>query len=388
MTKLGIYIIGARGNVGTCVAAGVLGLRLGDLPVTGCVTETPLFEGAELVSFGDIELGGCDVVSVELQEKARDLALNERILPMIVVERVSPELKELNAKIDEGIALKPGDVPQGGYRAAMDHIRNNLEAFAERSGADQVVVVNLSSTEALIELDDRHGTASAFEQALKENVSGTASSTMLYAWSAISCDMPFINFTPSQANDMAAISQFARERKVAHAGKDGKTGETLIKTALAPMFAARNFNVTSWIANNYLGNGDGKTLNDPAAREAKLASKDEALRSILGEETHLSTKIDYVPELGDWKKAVDTIEFEGFLGTPMSMHFVWRGCDSALAAPLVIDLARIVERAQRAGEYGELGYLGSFFKSPLGSGEHNLHEQILMMAAHAQSWKS
>lgn len=248
-------------------------------------------------------------------------------------------------------------------------------------------MINLASTEPSIPLSDVHKEDVSFAVALRANRTGIATQSMLYAWSAFSANASFVNFTPSQANDVSALAMFAAKQKLPHAGKDGKTGETLVKTTLAPMFRGRNLNVTSWLANNYLGNADGKTLSEPEARKTKLASKDEALRSILGTGTHLGTDIGYAPDMGDWKTAMDLIHFEGFLGVKMSMQFVWQGCDSALAAPLVLDLARLVDRARRAGESGMLDYLACFFKSPPGTKIHAFAEQLALLESHAKLWR-
>ena len=151
------------------------------------------------------------------------------------------------------------------------------------------------------------------------------------------------------------------------AGRDGKTGETLVKAALAPMFAARNLRVRSWFGQNILGNSDGRTLAEPTARASKQRSKGALLPAILGYQPDAHVGIDYVPSLGDWKVAWDHIAFDGFLGTRMSLQLSWQGADSILAAPLVIDLARLVDLALRRREAGVLPYLAAFFKDIQGN---------------------
>ena len=162
-----------------------------------------------------------------------------------------------------------------------------------------------------------------------------------------------------------------------HCGNDGKTGETLLKTVLAPMFAARALRVLSWQGYNMLGNRDGAVLSDPLHRRSKLASKDEALRSILPDpELHTHVGIDYVPSLQDWKTAWDFVHFEGFLGVRMSLQLTWSGSDSALAAPLVLDLARLADLSAERGERGVMEHTACYFKSPLSRGSHAFHEQV------------
>jgi myo-inositol-1-phosphate synthase len=169
-------------------------------------------------------------------------------------------------------------------------------------------------------------------------------------------------------------------------GKDGKTGETLVKTTLAPMFRDRNLRVLSWYGYNLLGNRDGLVLENPDHGAGKLRSKDRALRSLLGRtELRSKVQIDYVPSLDDWKTAWDFVHFQGFLGAKMSLQFTWQGCDSALAAPLVLDLARFADRALREGEGGPMTWLASFFKDPLEAGEHGFGAQFEALRRYARS---
>jgi myo-inositol-1-phosphate synthase len=166
-------------------------------------------------------------------------------------------------------------------------------------------------------------------------------------------------------------------------GHDGKTGETLLKSTLAPMFAGRNLQIMSWVGHNIFGNMDGKVLNDPVNKKSKITSKDRLLSQILGYAPQTLVSIEYIESLGDWKTAWDHIHFRGFLDTPMVLQFTWQGCDSLLAAPLVLDLVRFTELAARRGERGLLTFLASFFKSPLGTREHNFVKQLQLLEAWA-----
>jgi len=190
---------------------------------------------------------------------------------------------------------------------------------------------------------------------------------------------PYINFTPSLGSAPEAIRELALERETCHMGHDGKTGETLLKSVLAPMFANRNLEVMSWVGHNIFGNMDGKVLDDPANKKTKVTSKDRLLGQILGYSPQTHVSIEYIESLGDWKTAWDHIHFRGFLGTPMMMQFTWQGCDSLLAAPLVLDLIRFAERADRNGQHGLLTFLASFFKSPLGVKENDFVRQFQML---------
>jgi myo-inositol-1-phosphate synthase len=197
----------------------------------------------------------------------------------------------------------------------------------------------------------------------------------LYALAAMEAQCAFINFTPSPGIDVPAIRERADQLGLPYMGRDGKTGETLVKAILAPMFAMRNLSVLSWVGQNILGNRDGAVLRDPRTRQSKIKSKDKIVSRIVGGHPTTLVSIDYVPSLDDWKVAWDFIHFEGFLGTKMSMQFTWCGSDSILAAPLVIDLARLAALAHARGEAGPLRHLAFFFKDPMDVDEHDLVSQ-------------
>ena len=159
-------------------------------------------------------------------------------------------------------------------------------------------------------------------------------------------------------------------------GYDGKTGETLLKSVLAPMFAHRNLEVMSWVGHNIFGNMDGKVLDDPANKKSKVTSKDRLLGQILGYPPQTLVTIEYIASMGDWKTAWDHIHFRGFLGTPMTLQFTWQGCDSLLAAPLVLDLVRFAERAWRRGDIGRADVSGLVLQKPAGHDGTRLRRAI------------
>jgi myo-inositol-1-phosphate synthase len=204
-----------------------------------------------------------------------------------------------------------------------------------------------------------------------------------YAWAALSEGCAYVNFTPNAGTDWGGMAELAARNRVPFYGDDGKTGETLIKTTLAPMFAHRNLQVLSWEGVNLLGNNDGRVLGDPGNREAKLRNKERVLGGILGYEPHTGVTINYVPSLGDWKTAWDLIHFQGFMDVPMTLQFTWQGSDSILAAPLVLDLVRLAELAMRRGEHGPMHHLAAFFKNPLGVAEMDFHRQFDALLAYA-----
>jgi myo-inositol-1-phosphate synthase len=205
------------------------------------------------------------------------------------------------------------------------------------------------------------------------------------AYAAFSAGCSFVDFTPSTGARLPALRELSARQRVPFAGSDGKTGETLLRTALAPMFRVRALRVRSWSGVNLLGGGDGATLGDPATARSKLNSKSGVLPALLGHEVTAPLHIDNVPDLGDHKTSWDHVSFEGFLGVPMTMQVTWEGVDSTLAAPLVLDLARLTAAAHAAGVSGALTELGFFFKDPVGSDEHGLAAQGRTLADWATS---
>jgi myo-inositol-1-phosphate synthase len=250
-------------------------------------------------------------------------------------------------------------------REAVDRVQADIKKFAAENKLDHVVVVNVASTEPPVDAAQFPTKWSELSKLLDKPRKCNLPASSLYAIAALDLGYSHINFTPSLASSLPAIDELARDRETRHMGYDGKTGETLMKAVLAPMFARRNLNVMSWVGHNIFGNMDGKVLDDPVNKKNKVTSKDRLLGQILGYVPQTLVSIEYIASMGDWKTAWDHIHFQGFLGTPMTLQFIWQGCDSLLAAPLVIDLIRFTERAWRNGDVGTLNFLASFFKSPL-----------------------
>src|SRR5262249_42992626 len=260
----------------------------------------------------------------------------------------------------------------------------DLRQFRETHRLDQVVVLNVASTEPPFELSEVHQSLERLTVALEQRNQAVLPASSLYAWAALDLGWPYVNFTPSLGASVPALEQLAVQRKAVHGGKDGKTGETLLKTVLAPMFAARNLRILSWVGHNIFGNRDGLVLDDPANKASKIRTKDRALSQIVGYQPQTHVSIEYIESLDDWKTAWDHIHFRGFLGVKMTMQFTWQGCDSILAAPLVLDLARLALLSQRRGEAGVLRHLACFFKCPLGIEEHDFFKQFSMLEDYAR----
>ncbi|MGC8491093.1 MAG: inositol-3-phosphate synthase [Syntrophobacteraceae bacterium] len=392
---VGAYFIGARGSIATTVASGVFALGRGLTAPTGMITSTPVFDGVELADTADLVLGGCDIRR-RRASGGRSSEMDENPgISSEILGKIRRELQQYAKGIDPGIACNCGEAvealcdcgPKRGkstLRSEIAAIRNRIGKFMESRGLGSVVVVNLASTEPPLELDDCHRSLGAFEEALDQNRREKVRASTLYAYAAIQEGCPYINFTPSNAALFPAMVELAESRQTPVMGDDGKTGETLVKSALAPLFAFRNLEVMSWTGFNILGNMDGRVLDNPGNRESKIRTKDQALAKILGYSPDSKVKIDYVPSLGDQKTAWDFIHFRGFLGAKMSLQFVWQGFDSLLAAPLVLDMIRLADLAKRRGEAGLMPQLASFFKAPAGVETHSLPEQFRMLLDYAQ----
>ncbi|GAB3985766.1 inositol-3-phosphate synthase [Plantactinospora veratri] len=369
--RTGIWLVGGRGSVAVTSTVGALALRAGLAEPTGCVTELPALRSAALPALADLVFGGHDIATTPLVKKAEALA-EAGVLPARLVAALAEELGAVEAE------LRPA--PSGGPQAAtVETIVADLTGFRERHRLDRVVVVNVSSTEPAPQAHPAHARLSELDAALTQGSPLPVSST--YAYAAFTAGCSYVDFTPSTGARLPALAELARQAGLPYAGHDGKTGETLVKSVLAPMFAMRNLRVRSWSGTNLLGGGDGANLAEPAANAAKSASKQRVLGETLGYVPQGNTRIEYVDDIGDFKTAWDLVTFAGFLGTPMRMEFTWHGCDSSLAAPLVLDLARLTAAAHRAGRTGPLTELAFFFKDPLGEVPHALAEQWATLRA-------
>ncbi|MBC2932633.1 inositol-3-phosphate synthase [Nocardioides sp. zg-1228] len=363
---LGIWFIGARGSLATTATIGLSALAAHLTDETGCVCSHPDLDARGLAAYADIVVGGHDVDTLPLVKQAERLVAGG-VVPGVLARQVTSELEHAEARLRAGVRGHSGD-----QRADVERLAADIRDFG--AGLDHVVVVDVSSTEAPHDAGPDAADWAGLQDAWAQGRAPLSTSSV-YACAAVLAGAAYVAFTPSPGIDVPALRELADERGVAYAGSDGKTGETLVKSALAPMFSTRSLAVRSWTSVNLLGGGDGSTLSDPAARESKTSTKRSGLESMLGHPVPGPMHIDYVEDLGDWKTAWDHVRFDGFLGTRMTMQFTWEGCDSALAAPLVLDLARLTGRAVAVGESGPLSALGFFFKQPLGSQEHRLAQQ-------------
>ncbi|QPL92383.1 inositol-3-phosphate synthase [Streptomyces clavuligerus] len=361
--RTGVWLIGARGSVATTTIAGCAALTAGLHPPTGLLTETPPFTGAALPALTSLVFGGHDTAHCPLPKRAEELTA-AGVLPHGLAAAIRPELTTADHAIRPGGPL-PGDTRDD--EQLIDTFAADIDAFRTHHTLARVIVINVATTEAPPPPDTPRLAPSS-----------------LYAAAALRSGSPYINFTPSTGLHTPALHTAAAHSGLPHAGRDGKTGQTLLRSVLAPMFLQRALTVRAWSGTNLLGGGDGAALAHPAAAAAKNAGKERVLSDTLGHTPEGTVHIDDVPALGDWKTAWDHIAFDGFLGSRMILQTIWQGCDSAVAAPLVLDLARLTARAHEAGLSGPLPGLGFYFKDP-DNGPSSLSEQfhaLLRLAEH------
>jgi myo-inositol-1-phosphate synthase len=391
--RVGIWFVGALGGVASTAALGIAALARGLADTTSLVTATPLFQRLPLVDFPQLIIGGHDIRRGSYHQSVRELHQRAGIFDEPMMQGSAADLERWTANVRPGTVIGAGatigklvELPDvhkvATPREAVERIQADLGEFRQKQRLDALIVANVASTEPPLDLDDRFASMGRFRAALEARDAGIPASA-LYGWAALDLGIPYVNFTPSLGASFPAALELTRERRTVTCGKDGKTGETLMKTVLAPMFALRNFRVLSWVGHNIFGNRDGVVLDDPANKASKVRTKDQVVASIVGYKPQTHVSIEYIESLDDWKTAWDHIHFKGFLNTKMILQFLWQGCDSILAAPLLLDILRLTDLAQRRGEIGVLSHLACFFKSPMGSDEHDFFKQMRMLEQYA-----
>ena len=375
--KLGIAVVGIGGAVGSTMAAGIELLKKGivgteGLPLAGMTD-------AGLAEYTDIVFAGWDLFGEHLAKAAEehDVLTHKQF---VAVEESLRQIKPWPAVEDPGFLSNidgENKLAKVSHRETIEKLRANLREFITQ--CDSVVVINLASTEKLaVEGNEIFNSLAGFEKALDEN-SPYISPAMLYAYAAMTKGIPYGNFTPSVAADIPALIELAGLREVPVAGKDGKTGQTFIKTVLAPALRSRALRVDGWYSTNILGNRDGLALSNEASLASKVKTKSSVLEDILGYEVedHL-VDIRYYRPRGDNKEAWDNIDISGFLGQSMQIKVNFLCKDSILAAPLAIEIARCLDLAKQRGESGIQEQLSVFFKLPMSKSKRPVqafHEQ-------------
>ena len=394
------------GAVSTTTIAGVLAVRRGLAPPIGSLTQmgtvrlgkrtegrSPLIKDfVPLASLGDVVFGGWDI----FEDNSYEAAKTAGVLEDVLLEKIRPELeaiKPMPAVFDRRYVkrLDGPNVKKGKNKKDLaDQLREDMQRFKEQNRCDRLVMIWCGSTEVFLTESPAHASLTAFEKALEANDDNIPSS-MIYAYAAIREGIPYANAAPNLSADIPALIDLAGSTGSPLAGKDLKTGQTLIKTIIAPGLKARLLGVEGWYSTNILGNRDGEVLDDPESFKTKEESKKSVLDYILQPNLYPElykdlchvVRINYYPPRGDNKEGWDNIDIFGWLNYKMQLKVNFLCRDSILAAPIVLDVALFLDLAKRAGMEGIQEWLSFYFKSPMHAAglypEHDLFIQMMKL---------
>lgn len=389
--KLGILIVGVGGAVSTTLISGVLSVRKGLSQPVGSITqmatikmqngkEMPIKDIVPIADLKDIVFGGWDI----FPENAYQAAVYAEVLKAKDLEPIRTELESITpmkAAFDHNYAKRLNGTFIKDTQTRWDmveQLRADIRNFKEQNQCDRIIVLWAASTEIFIAPSAEHQSLQALEKAMKENNTAVIPPSMCYAYAAIAEGCPFIMGAPNLCVDIPAIWEFSEKMNVPIAGKDFKSGQTLMKTVLAPMFKTRMLGVSGWFSTNILGNRDGEVLDQPENFKTKEVSKLSVIEQIFEPEKYPQlygnlyhkVRINYYPPRRDNKEAWDNIDIFGWMGYPMEIKVNFLCRDSILAAPIALDLVLFSDLAARAGMKGIQTWLSFFCKSPMHDNEH------------------
>lgn len=403
--KLGVLLPG-MGAVATTMVAGVIASRKGIGKPFGSLTQmgtirlgkrtekrtSRIKDFVPLVELDQMVFGGWDI----FEDNMYQAAMKAGVLEKDLLNQIKPELeaiRPMKAVFDQKYVkrLSGPNVKTGKSKMDLaDQLRKDIQDFKKNNGCDRLVMVWCGSTEVFIKASEVHQSIDSLEKGLRENDTNIPSS-MIYAYAAIKEGIPYANGAPNLSADIPALVQLSHDNNVPICGKDFKTGQTLMKTILAPGFKARLLGVRGWYSTNILGNRDGEVLDDPESFKTKEESKLSVLQHILqpelypdlyGNISHV-VRINYYPPRGDNKEGWDNIDIFGWLGYPMQIKVDFLCRDSILAAPIVLDLALFLDLSHRVGFKGIQEWLSFYWKSPQHAAsvypEHDLFIQLMKM---------
>ena len=403
--RLGVLLVGL-GAVSTTFIAGVHAIRKGRASATGALSQigtirlgkrtdnrTPLIKDfIELAALDDLVFGGWDIFDENCYEAAKTAG----VLDPSLLEELRPELEAIRpwpAVFDQQYVkrLMGPNVKSGtNKRELADQLTADIRQFKVDKQLDRMVMIWCASTEVFLESQPVHQSLAAFEAGLEASDPAIPSS-MIYAYAAIKEGLPYANAAPNLSADIPALMELAAQTESPLAGKDLKTGQTLMKTIIAPGLKARLLGVEGWYSTNILGNRDGEVLDDPESFKTKEESKKSVLDYILQpnlsptlyDDLHHVVRINYYPPRGDNKEGWDNIDLVGWLDYPMQLKINFLCRDSILAAPIVLDLVMFLDLAKRAGLSGVQEWLSFYFKSPIHAPnlypEHDLFIQLMKL---------
>lgn len=403
--KLGILSVGV-GAVATTFFAGTFLARKGQGVPVGSITQLATMrlgkreenrfpkikDAVPLADLNDVVFGGWDI----FEENAYEAAVHADVLTKEHLDKVKDEMsaiKPMKAVFDQefvkrlhGTWVKSAPTKWD----LMEQVKQDIENFKKENNCDRVVVIWCGSTEVFTPLGEVHKSLAALEKGMKENHKDIAPSN-IYAYAAVSMGVPYINGAPNLTVDIPAMWELAAKTNTPIAGKDFKTGQTMLKTVLSPMLKTRMLGLSGWFSTNILGNRDGEVLDDPGSFKTKEESKLSVIDNILQPElypelygnVYHKVRINYYPPRKDDKEGWDNIDLFGWLGYPMQLKVDFLCKDSILAAPLCLDLVLFTDLAQRAGMSGIQDWLSFYFKSPMHEpnkiAEHDLFIQYVKL---------
>ena len=403
--KLGVLVPGI-GAVGTTFMAGVEAVKQGLGRPIGSLTQlatirlgkrtdgrSPMIKDfVPLSPIQNLVFGGWDI----FEDNAYEAAAHAKVLEPALLEQVKGPLSAITpmkAVFDQNYIKRitgPNVKKAANNMDKAEMLMDDIRQFKENSGADRLVMVWCASTEVFHKSAAAHQTLESFECALRKNDPDIAPS-QIYAYAALKCGVPFANGAPNLTTDVPALLDLARDRQVPICGKDFKTGQTFMKTLIAPGLKARMLGISGWFSTNILGNRDGEVLEDPGSfktkEETKLSVLDHILQPelypMLYKDLYHAVRINYYPPRGDSKEGWDNIDIFGWLGYPMQIKIDFLCRDSILAAPLVLDLVLFLDLAQRSGMKGIQEWLSFYFKGPMTAPglypEHDIFIQLMKL---------
>ena len=403
--KLGILIPGI-GAVSTTFMAGVeaikrgLGQPIGSLTQLGTVRLGKRTEGrtpkindfVPLAKLDDLVFGGWDI----FEDNAYESAMHASVLEATLLEKIRGSLeaiKPMKAVFDADYVRRihgPNVKATGSKMDKAEMLMEDIRQFRQSSGASRLVMIWCGSTEVFHKPSEVHQTLKDFECGLQKNDPEIAPS-QIYAYAALKSGVPYANGAPNLTTDTPALLELARDRQIPVCGKDFKTGQTFMKTLVAPGMKARMLGMSGWFSTNILGNRDGEVLEDPGSFKSKEETKLSVLEQILQpslypllyKNLYHAVRINYYPPRGDAKEGWDNIDIFGWLGYPMQIKIDFLCRDSILAAPLVLDLVLFLDLAQRAGMRGIQEWLSFYFKAPMTAPglypEHDIFIQLMKL---------
>ena len=362
LNRTGVLIIGLAGMTASTTASGLVAISHGLIPPAFGVTSNPDFENRPLSNLEGWVIGGWDHDVRPLS----DVVCEYGLLPPQFVTAVSDNLNNVSAwpaivgplDAPPRSGVQPCDAVES-LNEGADRVRSDIERFRKDHDCDQIIVVYLGSPPKYAQVN-LGGDLTTYQNEF--------AGIHCYLWGAIQARAHFIDFTPSDALEHKIFLEMGAQHGIQLAGRDGSTGQTMLKLHIGELLRRRQMRLLAWYSTNILGNNDGKVLSMPEHRVVKIHDKTAGLAQILGyDDFDHVVDISFVPFRGDSKESWDVVECEGWLGSKLSLRMNWHGCDSLLAAPMVLDLCRLIDQGARCGRSGLQSGLGFFFKNPIGN---------------------